>query len=74
MHMTPVMTESVIARDTCRTASPPASGITTLATMAQVAASGATINCRDVPNTAYATSGRMLAYRPLTGGTPASCE
>ena len=42
----------------------PASGATTAATIAQVAASGATINCRDEPNRAYATSGRRLAYNP----------
>src|SRR6516165_7440050 len=40
--------------------SPRASGATAAAIMAHAAASGFTINCRDVPKMAYATSGSML--------------
>jgi hypothetical protein len=52
---------------------PAASGATAAATSAHVAASGPTINCLDVPNSAYATGGRMLAYKPTSGLNPASC-
>ncbi len=41
----------------CAAASAPADA----AIIAQVAASGPTISCRDVPNRAYATSGRIDA-------------
>jgi hypothetical protein len=44
-----------------------------LATIAQVAASGLTIRCLEVPKIAYATSGKMLEYSPTTGLNPANC-
>ncbi len=35
-------------------------------------ATGPTASCRDVPNRAYNTSGTVEAYRPTSGGNPAS--
>jgi hypothetical protein len=46
--------------DQYNSAFPLAKGPTAAATIAQTAASGFTISCREVPNMAYATSGRML--------------
>src|SRR3954468_8297977 len=70
---TPARKASVMESETYRSALPAANGPTAAATIAQVAASGPTINCRDVPNNAYATSGRILAYNPNPGLNPASC-
>ena len=63
----------------CRTAAATYSRVPGTATMlAPVAtnnesiATGPTDNCREVPNMAYATSGSTEAYRPTTGGKPAS--
>ena len=46
--------------DQYNSAFPLAKGPTAAETIAHTAASGFTINCREVPNIAYATSGRML--------------
>ena len=73
MQTIPVTIASAADSDTYRCVSCPASGSTVAATIAQVAASGAMMSCRDDPKAAYASRGRMLAYSPLTGGTPASC-
>ena len=48
------------------------SGIKVVPTMAQVAASGFTIRCRDVPKIAYTSNGRIAAYKPTTGSKPIS--
>ena len=52
MHATPISAASEIARLVYSAASPAASGATIAATIAQVAASGLTISCRDVPKMA----------------------
>ncbi len=52
MQKTPVMIASAAVSDRYRDRSWPASGATTAATMAQVAASGATISWRDEPKKA----------------------
>jgi hypothetical protein len=72
MQSSPAMRVRTTVRDAYSRGSPPASGAIAAAVMAQVAASGPTMSCREVPKSAYATSGRMLAYRPVTGGRPTS--
>src|SRR4051812_13349333 len=73
MQKTPARKASVMESETYKSALSAANGPTAAATIAQVAASGPTINCRDVPKNAYATSGRILAYNPNSGLNPASC-
>ena len=60
MQINPVKNVNAIESDRYKSALPAASGVMAAAIMAHAAASGFTINCRDVPKTAYATSGRML--------------
>src|SRR4029077_12801361 len=50
-----------------------ASGVTAAVISAQVAASGPMTSCLEVPKIAYATSGRMLEYKPTVGLNPANC-
>ena len=52
MHNTPVKNVSAIESDKYNSASPAASGAIAAAIMAQVAASGFTISCREVPKIA----------------------
>ena len=52
MQTMPVAIASAAVNDTYRWVSAPASGSTVAATIAQVAASGAMISCRDDPNAA----------------------
>ncbi len=52
MQKSPASAASVTESDRYRASSPPASGATTAATRAQVAASGPTTSCREVPNSA----------------------
>ncbi|CSA14871.1 Uncharacterised protein [Vibrio cholerae] len=49
MHQKPVMAVMVITSCQCLVVSPAARGVTTAAITAQVAASGPTINWREVP-------------------------
>ena len=71
--MIPVKTASTIESDTSEFGWSAVSGIKVAPTMAQVAASGFTIRWREVPKTAYTSSGRIAAYRPTTGSKPISC-
>ena len=73
MHSTPASKASATDSDSYSFWSPEANGATAAATSAHVEASGPMINCREVPNIAYATSGRMLEYSPTAGLNPASC-
>ncbi len=52
MDSSPTSTATIIDRSTRRCGSPAASGVMAAATMAAVAASGPTINCRELPTRA----------------------
>lgn len=52
MQKSPASAARATERDRCRSGSAAASGVKAAATRAQVAASGPTISCRDVPNRA----------------------
>src|SRR5262249_16160298 len=60
MQSRPVKNVSAIESERYSSASPAARGAIADAIIAQVAASGFTINWRDVPKIAYATSRKML--------------
>jgi hypothetical protein len=47
-------------------------GPTIAAVRVAIVASGPMTRCHDDPKTAYPTSGRKVAYRPNTTGSPAS--
>src|SRR5436190_23149215 len=72
MQSTPARNARATDSETYSSSSPAPNGPMAAATSAQVAASGPMINWRDVPNNAYASSGRMLAYNPNSGLNPAS--
>ena len=42
------------------------------AVISDTTATGPTANARDVPKIAYATKGKMDAYRPISAGRPAN--
>ena len=42
------------------------------AVMSETTATGPTAKARDVPKIAYATKGKMDAYRPISAGRPAN--
>jgi hypothetical protein len=56
----PARNVSVTESDQYNSPLPPARGPIAAAIIAHTAASGLTINCREVPKIAYATNGRML--------------
>jgi hypothetical protein len=64
---------SVPARATARSLSGPASGSTIAAITPASEESGPSTITRDGPKMAYATSGTMVAYSPVIGGSPAAC-
>lgn len=64
---------SVTEKERYRSAFPAASGVIATATSAQIAESGPTISCLEVPKMAYTISGRILEYKPTTGLNPAHC-
>ena len=71
-HQNPVIAVMVITSCQCLTLSPAASGVTTAAITAQVAASGPTISCLEVPNKAYIIIGKTQEYKPTAALTPVS--
>ncbi len=73
MQNNPAKSASATDNDQYNSASFPAIGATDAAIIAQAAASGLTMSCRDVPKIAYATNGRMHEYNPASGLNPASC-
>ena len=54
-----------------RVGSPSATCATAAAEYAATAELGPTVSCRQVPKTAYASSGARAANRPVAGGRPA---
>ena len=70
--MPPDKNASVIA--TCQYAWVPAAACspTAAAVMSETTATGPTASTRLLPSTAYKTKGATLAYKPTSGGSPAS--
>ena len=66
------MMASSPARATARAESPPARGRMEAAMMGASAESGPSTRIFDGPKIAYASSGTMVAYRPVAGGKPAA--
>ena len=60
----------MLASATARIGSPPESGNTTAMITAASEESGPRTRMRLGPNSAYASSGMMVAYKPLIPGTP----
>ena len=60
------------ASATARLSLPSASGRIAAAMIGASAESGPSTRMRDGPNTAYASSGTIVAYRPVSGGSPAA--
>src|SRR4029077_920195 len=70
MQNAPEITARPAARFVVRAGSPSASGATVAAMRAASDESGPTTRIRLGPNTAYKSSGTIVAYRPLIGGQP----
>ena len=71
--MSPVRIASIPARATALAGSRPPSGRMIPAITAASEESGPSTITREGPNTAYTSSGTMVAYSPVIGGSPAAC-
>ena len=71
--MSPVRIASIPARATALVGSRPPSGRMIPAITAASEESGPSTITREGPNTAYTSSGTMVAYSPVIGGSPAAC-
>ena len=71
-RIAPTMIARSPASATARASSPRASGRIAAAMIGASAESGPSTRMRDGPKSAYARSGTMVAYRPVSGGSPAT--